>query len=264
MIVALTLAAAHVPFFVNQIAVVERDLDVSQVYYFKRSGTIYSVAKLDSTVSVIGPTKSEGSCFAMIDCDENVTKVPFLSESRKEEPFTQSEYYVYFEEKKKCGSFVLKAVCNSPWAAVVGEKEEFYLLDLLAMPAVIARIHGSWWNKQYIVGWLLLVFLPILCLLELDGKRYFLYSAIAVSLAFMIDKVVATATYADTSVLAWIISFSELLIVGAAVALLHQRSKRVAGAVILFAIVSFFLFGLGFFLGSMFLLVGGILSLMET
>lgn len=259
MLLLATLAVAHVPFFADKVAVLERHSDISQVYYFKRSGSLYG--SVDTTVSIIGPKQRKGGCHAVIDCDGNVTVVPFEGGGYKVEPFTQSRYYTYYEEARACKEMYVKGYCGSPWGAVVGVEEEFHVVDLLAMPGVVARVHGSWWNHHYIVGWLLLVFLPLPFLAELELGHTFLVAAIVVSLAFMIDKIVATALFAS-SFLAWTLTFAELIIIAAAAFLIVSPSRVAAKASILLAILFLFLFGIGFFLGNVFLLIGSVAVLL--
>ena len=262
----------HVPFFAsgsdNEI---QRESKISQVYYFKHSGQLYGKKYMldKQLVEILGPEQTAAGCNTSINCDGNVTVFALTTQNgANEEPFTQSRYYKYFSEIKSCHvHFSVNTNCSSPWAAVVGKEEEFYLTDYAFFPMTIARIHGSWWNNLYIVGWFLLalLFIPIVATSFKTRKitKGFLLAAAITYIAFFIDKLVATIRYTPTASAAWVLSFAEILPLILIWRLVRAPGYIVAGVTIVVSVFLFFAAGVGFVIGNFFLLVAGVLMFLN-
>ena len=217
-------------------------------------------------VELVGPESELSHCQSTIICDTNTTLIQLRTTSgSRSEPFTQSKYYKYFSEKKTCASlFSVETVCGQPWGAVVGKKEVQYITTILSFPVIIARIHGSWWNDLYIVGWtlLLLPLIPLLSRIVFQTQslsRTLLFSAGLTYLAFFVDKLANTVTYAPDSFLAWVITFIELLPLILVWRLLVKPTRLLLAIAIITALVLFFCLGIGFYLGNIFLLAAAAL-----
>lgn len=276
MIIALSLSIAHVPYFSTDLSTtgqvpLQLPSDISQVYYFKESGVIYSNHDLprNDLVQLIGPKQIAGGCFGNILCDNTNTIVAMgTNDSSKAEPFTQSEYFTYFNEDLTCHhTFIINVSCLSPWGGVVGKKEDISAmggLGLLKMPVTIARIHGSWWNGQYYIIGYMLLFYPIIfiwgltCLRERALCKVFLMLAAWTNFAFFIEKLVCTIVFAMDAAFAWVLTYAELIPLCLAVSLIFHPNRILALSSVGVSIVFLFLFGIGFLLGNIFLFVGAV------
>lgn len=274
LLICLGSAYGHVPFFAsgsdNQL---ELKADISQVYYFKESGKVYGKTYMprNDIVELVGPESELKDCQATIVCDTNTTLIQLSTSSGSSpEPFTQSKYYKYFSEKKNCESlFSVEAVCGQPWGAVVGKKEVQYVSTILSFPVIIARIHGSWWNDLYIVGWtlLLLPLIPLLSRVLFQTRSLsttLLFAAGLTYIAFFVDKLANTVTYTPDSFLAWVFTFIELLPLILVWRLLVKPTKLLVAIAIITALVLFFCLGIGFYLGNIFLLAATALMYDKT
>ena len=180
------------------------------------------------------------------------------------EGFTQSRYYTYWTRSSGAPRPSRSRRAAKPWAAVVGKAEEFELGDLVRMPITIARIHGSWWNRQYLVGWLwlglLVVPVAVLSIKGLTLRQMLLALAIVTNVAFLIAKLVATVTFAAESAGAWILTFSELFPLVLAVRLLLHPGPWLAGVTLLLSFLFLALFGVGFMVGNLLLFSAALLT----
>ena len=133
---------AHAPQFKSGIVKV-KDTGVSQVTYFKNGGAklfIQGVRGEASDYSVAFPRKRpKGTLFV----DGVVRAVS--TDSGTVEPFTQTKYYSMDigSAKNITGNF------THPWSVVLGVEEKFSIWELLAFPVFSAKLHGSWWNENY-------------------------------------------------------------------------------------------------------------------
>jgi len=266
----LTLSEAHIPFFSSgSDNTLQLEADISQVYYFKSSGKVSGKEHMpkDDLVELVGPNSNLSGCASIIECDTNKTVIDLSTDTEaSEEPFTQSLYYKYFSENKNCSdSFSIETTCDRPWGAVVGKKEVQYVSTILSFPIIIARIHGSWWNDLYIVGWVLLLLLlvPVITRARFDGQltQGLLLAAALTYLAFFVDKFVNTTVYAPSSFLAWAITFIELLPLLLVWRLFRAPQKWLAVFGMLVSFLLFFMVGIGFYLGNVFLFLGSALIL---
>jgi len=256
--VLLLVSRAHIPFFScgtdNRL---ELEADISQVYYFKLSGKVSGKEHMPrgDLVELVGPEQELVDCETVIECDTNITTIKLSTDTgASEEPFTQSIYYKYFSENKNCSdTFSIDTKCEQPWGAVVGKREVQYVSTILSFPIFIAKIHGSWWNDLYIVGWVLILLLIIPIIERADPSKMFLLAAALTFFAFFLDKLVNTAVYTPSSFLAWAITFIELLPLILAWRLYRTPKKWLAVFGMVSAIILFFLVGTGFYLGNIFL-----------
>ena len=265
----------HVPFFVSgSDNSIQRPADISQVYYFKRSGKLYSKEHLpqgspNDLVQLVGPDATLEKCYTFIFCDSNKTLVNLTtSNPKKVEPFTQTSYYMYFDEPKNCSElFSIDTVCDHSWGAVVGKKEEFEITDLLSYPITIARLHGSWWNDLYIVGWLLLVLITIpftrTFLDEPKTVKACLLASALTNFSFFVDKLVATVSFAVTSGGAWALTFFELLPLILVYRFFKVPGNIIAVCTLFISIGLLFVFGIGFIIGNVFLFSAAFLFLVQ-
>ena len=273
LLAGLVLAQAHVPFFDADLytpVTIQRPTRISQVYYFKGSNELHGdrYRPDGDVVQVIGPESTLAQCTAWVVCDTNETELDMAGQGGHAEGFTQSRYYTYFDEELRCPqAFSVKASCDKPWAAVVGKAEEFELGDLVRMPITIARIHGSWWNRQSLVGWLwlglLVVPVAVLAIKGLTLRQMLLALTIVTNVAFLIAKLVATVTFAAESAGAGILTFSELFPLVLAVRLLLHPGPWLAGVTLLLSFLFLALFGVGFMVGNLLLFSAALLTLAE-
>lgn len=263
MLLAVALAAAasaHVPFFDEHR--IQRDIDISQAYYFRRPATLRPGGQLpsDTLVEVVARDRDE-HCTATVVCDNDMVEHPFAAAGDAiGEPFTQSAYrrVVRFESMTCTTAFSIAVDCHSPWAAVVGRKEQFTAGDMVwRFPAAIARIHGHHWNEFYLAGdltfygYLLLVTLALASpttQFRLDLRGWALVLAALIGVSWFLARFAHAILFAGPAAGAGIgVAFVEVLPL-LAVALLWYcpRDTAAAAIAVLLATGSLFLFGAGY------------------
>ena len=214
----------------------------------------------DDLVELVGPEQELAGCETIIECDTNKTIIKLSTDTdASNEPFTQSVYYKYFSENKNCSdTFSIDTKCKKPWGAVVGKREVQYVSSILSFPIFIARIHGSWWNELYIVGWVLILLLIIPIIKNGDLSKMLLLAAALTYLAFFLDKFINTVVYTPSSFLAWAITFIELLPLILVWRLYMAPKRWLAIFGMISALLLFFVVGTGFYLGNIFLFFASI------
>lgn len=150
MLVVPLLAIAHVPFFGE--SSLQKPPDISQAYYYKSSGKLLASDTID--LLEIVSSSEDNHCILTVRCGDTELTVGPPGEVHPE-PFTQSRYYKLLRYEDGCDGIEVVGVCSMPWAAVVGKGEEFTWDELLSFPVYSAKIHGSWWNRQYTMGYAL-------------------------------------------------------------------------------------------------------------
>ena len=162
----------------------------------------------------------------------------------------------------------MQTTCSQPWAVVVGKKEEFEVQDLLLMPVTIARIHGTWWSENYLVGYFLfsLILVPLVVAFRSKDliRLTLLCGAGVVNIAFLIAKLINTVMFASDSPGAWVITFAELLPFILVVRLIREPGPRLAIFSCLVAVALLFLFGVGFYIGNVFLFFGALMTIFRS
>ena len=140
--------------------------DVSQAVYFKGSGSLLVMDPKAGKVVQVSFTRNHPVGDLFVGCDGTETAVELVSATGTSEPFTQTMYYTKYDSKfPTCvSSFTVRGVFEEPWAVVVGKKEQFSAWELLAFPVFSAKLHGSWWNENYVYHWWFIVALACSCL----------------------------------------------------------------------------------------------------
>lgn len=113
------------------------------IYYFKQVGQL--VADSAPYLQVVSSTASN-PCDIVVTCGSTEHRVPRTG-PRGTDPGTQSVHFTLAE--LRCDRrTVVAGSCEHPWAVAFNSPRG----SLSARGA--ARIQGSWWSKQYSLGWL--------------------------------------------------------------------------------------------------------------
>ena len=139
----------------------KHDADISQVTYFKKhelQGLYISNPEAGKRAQASFPTDSpDGTLYVGCVASEHITpdEATMKSADGTVEPFTQSTYHLKYDDKiPTCANgFAIYGQFNGPWAAVVGKKESFSVIELLSFSVYTAKLHGSWWNDHYVYQW---------------------------------------------------------------------------------------------------------------
>jgi len=270
--VAVAAAVGHIPFFVDRHVTsgIQRPVATSQVYYFKGPGALIADASTlpsGTAVELLVPMLRE--CDVSVRCDHNETIVPLSKAGLPSgEPWTQSSYrsVVKWPAVRCNATFSVASACEQPWAAVVGSDEVFELSTWMAMPAIVAKIHGSWWTGRYVAGYNVFAFgaAAAIVLLLRQARPTPFNAALGVAGVFIggiwVAKVYHAAAHAaDASASAFGVSLMELVPVAVIVWLCLDNRRRV-GVVAIVASILMLMLGLGFVWGAVALFVAGVLQ----
>ena len=170
MLPVLLISVGHVPQFADKFPMEMKhdDVDISQVTYFRRDGStryqsmqgLYvAEPKENVIVQVAFPSNDPvGSLYA--GCVANRSQTPpevnLTSAKGTNEPFTQTKYYLKYDATfPDCEGldYAIYGNFDGQWSAVVGKKESFSATELLSFPIYSAKLHGSWWNENYVYQW---------------------------------------------------------------------------------------------------------------
>ena len=157
-------AFGHAPQFADTFPMrLKHDADISQVTYFKKhelQGLYISNPEDGKLAQASFPTDTpDGTLYVGCVANEHVTPsaATMKSADGTVEPFTQSTYHLKYDSTiPTCAAtqgFAIYGQFNGPWAAVVGKKESFSVVELLSFPVYTAKLHGSWWNDHYVYHW---------------------------------------------------------------------------------------------------------------
>jgi len=166
---------AHAPQFADEFPMtLQHGADISQVTYFKPKGSMQGLLIKSATSgtlvqAVFRSERPEGQLH--VGCVENSTQIPpphplntpNRSVESSTEPFTQTRYHTFYDSTipADCERFAVYGEFSTPWAAVVGKKESFSPTELVMFPVYSAKLHGSWWNDNYVYHWPFLVALIV-------------------------------------------------------------------------------------------------------
>lgn len=277
----------HAPQFAEDFPMsLSHDSHISQVTYFKHRAHF-------ELQGVYIPTPSAGEiiqvAFPMLEwngelytgCVRNSTETPStVSElqrvSSTVEPFTQTEYYLAFDSKLPVCThgYAIYGTFTHPWSIVVGTKETFTPIELFSFPIYSGKLHGSWWNEKYMYQ---VFFVSSLVLGAVFGFRnfvgilFFASAADRLSHAFtwisLVDIIPGLLIILNTSGKSRTLAVFWWAFIGASafgVIGFGGISNIVVGAVILLGIwlpkigrplACVFLFGSGYFMGPLALLI---------
>jgi len=272
----IAIATAHVPFFEKDISHIKKNRDISQAYYWKNDGYLYA-SETDqmpqNTLIEIVTSAASDKCSVVINCDAQNTNVNFSRPPQKTvEPFTQSSYHKVYSSDLTCtDTFSVNGTCGIPWASVVGKKEQFTAKELFMFPVYTSKIHGSWWNKSYLTGWLILAigFLLTLYLIysarqkSYKARYIFTLYALTVFISYFIAKVISAARFAP-SVASFAVASVEVLPITAAIWLINPFVMRTTDfnrgmVVFCFSFALYFFLGAGYIIGNILMAIGGLL-----
>ena len=251
------------------------DPDISQVTYFKPTGSMQGLfvenAAADTLVqATFYSGDPEGTLHA--GCVNASTQIPAsiplnATNESTVEPFTQTRYNTLFDSTipADCERYAIYGNFTSPWAAVVGKKESFGAVELLMFPVYSAKLHGSWWNDNYVYEWPFIVALAIgLCF----GLRAFVVALFVASAAnrfahawtfvAIVDLIPAFLIAYDRRVLWWI--FVVLVAVSVAILSSWWLAAIIATCGLFFprfgrGLTLLFAVGSGYFMGPVFYIV---------
>jgi hypothetical protein len=271
--VVVAAAAGHLPFFVDRHVTsgIERPVATSQVYYFKGPGALVADAStLPSGTAVELLVPELRACDVSVVCDGNTTVVPLSAAADPAgEPWTQSSLrsVIKWPSVSCNATFSVASSCSVPWAAVVGDNEVFELSTWMSMPAIVAKVHGSYWTGRYVAGYNVFAFGVAAALVAfVRGTRPSpLNAALCVAAVFIVGIWVAkvyhaVAHAAPDSAAAFGVSLMELVPLFVVVWLYVGDRLRsgIAGVV---CGVLMLLLGLGFVWGAVAIIVAGALRL---
>lgn len=115
----------------------------NHIYYFKQAGQL--VADRAPYLEIVSSTV-DNPCDIVVTCGRTEYSVP-RSGPRGSDPGTQSAHFT-LAELDCAHRTVVAGSCEHPWAVALGAPRG----SLSARGA--ARIQGSWWSRQYSLGWL--------------------------------------------------------------------------------------------------------------
>lgn len=270
--VLVAVAVGHLPFFVDRDVTsgIQRPVATSQVYYFKGAGALVadsSTLPSGTAIELLVPELRD--CDASVWCDGNQTVVPLNAATGPTgEPWTQSSYMsaIKWPSLSCNASFSVVSSCSKPWAAVVGSKEVFELSTWMSMPAIVAKVHGSYWTGRYVAGYNVFAFGVAAVLVAIARKTppSPLAATLCVATVFIVGIWVAKVYHAvahagPDSTAAFGVSLMELvpLLVAAWLYTDNHRRSGVAGII---CGVLMLLLGLGFVWGAVAIFFAGVLQ----
>ena len=191
-----------------------------QIYYFQQVGQL--VAGSAPYLEVVSST-ANSPCDIVVTCGDTEHRVPRTG-PRKTDPGTQSVHFTLAEVKCDRRT-VVAGSCENPWAVALNSPRG----SLSARGA--ARIQGSWWSKQYSLGWL-----QALAIIAVAHRRGGLHHAAAgAAVATSLSKVHHTLAFAGTPAAA-VVAAAQLAMVPVALAAPNRPVAATLAAAILAAV----------------------------
>jgi len=275
--ISLSLAKAHTPFFDTHH--VDGDINRATAYYWKRTehgyvGTVEAHRgnlPRHTRVAVSLHSTTTEPCDIVVSCDGTKHSVPTFNRPCEQgcDPLTQTGHCVVHEQSISCfKTFSVSGKCSVAWRVELGHDHKTLLGDAAMTAGYTARLHGSWWANSYVTGWLVMIGGVVVAGVVVhshDTPRapslpaVLAISAATVSASYMLAKLYHAQYECGGDAQAVGVALAELPFIAACFVLVATSNSALAPVCIaVFALVSFFVVGIGYSFGNWLLLAAAI------
>jgi len=165
--------------------------------------------------------------------------------------------------------FSVTGVCAIAWRVEIGDDHKMTFGEASMTAGYTARLHGSWWSNSYITGWLIVIggFAITVAVVHSHDTALapsvpavIAISAATVSCSYMLAKLYHAQYECGGDAQAIGVALAELPFIAACFVLVAKSKTRlIAPWTAVFALISFFVFGIGYSFGNWLLLAAAIM-----